>query len=54
MGVSLEGVFISKLLKNRLAPCCLIKFDFLLSHVANFNNIVYINRVKSSKNELGY
>ena len=32
-----KGVFISKLLNNPLASCCLINFDFLLSQSAHFD-----------------
>ena len=35
-GILLKGVFISKLLNNPLDFCCLISFDFLLSHTTQF------------------
>ena len=36
-GILLKGVFIPKLLNNPLASCCLINFDYLLSHTAHFD-----------------
>ena len=34
-GILLKEVFIPKLLNNLLASCCLINFDFSLSHTAH-------------------
>ena len=37
-GIGLKGVFIPKLLNNPLASHSLINLDFLLPHIAHFDN----------------
>ena len=38
----LKGVFISKLLNNPLASCCLINVDFVLSNTAHFDKSIIL------------
>ena len=40
MGILFKGVLIPTLLNILLASCFLKNFDFLLSHIAYFDNIV--------------
>ena len=40
MGILLNGVLIPNLLNNPLASCYLINLDFLLPHIAHFDNIM--------------
>ena len=41
-GILLNGVLIPKLLNNPFAFCFLINFDSLLSHIAQFDNIIVL------------
>ena len=38
----LKGVFIPKLLKNPLASCSFVNFDFLLSHTVHFDKSIIL------------
>ena len=40
--VLLKGVFIPKLVNNPLPSCCLVNFDFLLSHTAHFDRSIIL------------
>ena len=40
MGILLNGVLIPNLLNNPLASCLLINLEFLLPHIAHFDNII--------------
>ena len=42
IGISLKGVLIPRLLNNPFASCFLINFDFLLPHIARFDNIIVL------------
>ena len=41
-GNLLTGVLIPSLRNNPFASCCLINFDFLLPHIAHFDNIIIL------------
>ena len=41
IGNLLNGVLIPSLLNNPFASCFLINFDFLLPHIAHFDNILF-------------
>ena len=40
IGILLNGVLVPNLLNNPFASWCLINLDFLLPHIANFDNII--------------
>ena len=40
IGILFNGVLIPKLLNNHFASCLLINLDFLLLHIAHFDNII--------------
>ena len=40
-GILFKGAFVPKLFNNLIASCCLIHFDFLLSHTTHFNATHY-------------
>ena len=42
IGDLLNGVLISSLLNNSFASCFLINIDFLLPHIAHFDNIIIL------------
>ena len=42
IGNLLKGVLIPNLLNNPLASCLLINLDFLLPHIAHFDNIIIL------------
>ena len=42
-GILLNGVLIPKLLNNLFASCFLVNFDFLLLHIAQFDNIIVLS-----------
>ena len=42
IGNSLNGVLIPSLLNNPFASCFLINIDFLLPHIAHFDNIIIL------------
>ena len=42
-GTLLKGVLIPKLLNNPFACCSLIKLDFLLTHIVQFDCIIDFN-----------
>ena len=41
-GILLRGVLIPRLLNNPFACCSLMNFDFLLPHIAHFDNIIVL------------
>ena len=41
-GILLKGVLIPRLFNLPLVSCFLINFDFLLSHIAHFDNIIVL------------
>ena len=42
MGILLKAFFIPKVLNNLLASCCLINFDFSLSHTPHFDESIIL------------